>query len=158
MASPTTEAQPALPVDGEPASPPSQERYIRVQHHPRSGLEDLVLSLDSALPAAPDQPGQVKPLVHEGYERAWAPFKTRADFEVAQLITTERMTDEKIDSFLAGVASTPAHDVESHTRDYQPAYIWHSGRSFVNMKSSRDYHKIMEKARDHTVAVSNILF
>jgi hypothetical protein len=153
--------EPVLPP--APSSPDVNEEssmYIRIQHHPRAQKEDETITLDGPSTASETGSNARNPspshadCLDFGYQRPWAPFVNRADFEVAKHIVTNRLGEQEVNSFLTGLAGGDSNNGRPHSDGYQKAYVWHSGNSHVNLKTSRDFSSVMERARAFVPKVS----
>jgi hypothetical protein len=125
--------------------------------HPRRKRAAITTSLDQLL----SEPVLLEPEENDmqndpSWYRPWAPFRTRADFEIAEQFTVQNMSDNHIDTFLRalGPESGREHNNEDHSSTYQQPYLWHVGQSFITMRSKKAYHECMEKARAHLVKVN----
>ncbi|KIJ33454.1 hypothetical protein M422DRAFT_264558 [Sphaerobolus stellatus SS14] len=84
---------------------PSNSLYIEVIHHPHSGgFTTTIIPIASQIGS--DKP--VKSSVPEAYQipvrgKPWAPFRTREDFEFAELAVTEGFNSHCIQKTLDGV-------------------------------------------------------
>jgi hypothetical protein len=149
------------PPQGSPLASPSnsvdEEIFIRTQYHPRRGKPYTLVSLDRAVAdcdVAVDPDSETIPTSH-AWNNPWAPFSCRGDFEAAERITTLRMSDHDINSFLAPIGpNSGVPPTEEHRSGYQPAHLWHIGRSNITMRNANDYHAIMKRAREYIVKVS----
>lgn len=143
---------PDAPCETQPQA--EDKVFIRTEHHPRCHIPDSLLSLDrlSAATTIPEllQSDETSATWHE----PWAPFPSRADFELAEEFTSQRMNNDHISTFLKGMGSSSgAPPTDEHRPGYQPAFVWHLGLSLVTMKLASDYHKLMEKARSRLLKV-----
>lgn len=74
--------------------------FIEVYHHPHSGKDTpTVIPLDDPTKIH-SSPHSVKPLIASA--KPWAPFRTHADFEFAELAVTECLSKMAINRILKG--------------------------------------------------------
>jgi hypothetical protein len=134
-------------------NPPLQARYIRIEyHHHRNKPSDIVpLDKEDTPSSEPlHEPGSSSD--QTSWYCPWTPFKSRADFEAAEMIVRQLMKDDAINQFLSAIARPKAPDKYS-TPGYQQPLDWFAGSSKVSMRSAKEFHAIMEKARLHILAV-----
>ena len=77
-----------------PNGPNPQIDDIKIVYHPHSGKRDEIFHLEdykSSLPRPTDIPTEKNP---------WRPFRTRIDFEIAELILATHMNKDQTTTFL----------------------------------------------------------
>jgi hypothetical protein len=137
----------------EASNAKDEEIFIRTTYHPRRGRPDTLVSLDqmvTEVDATADPDARPSDTGSFAWNHPWAPFSCRADFEAAEHMTKHRMSNGAIDEFLKplGPRSGALPDDE-HRPGYQPAYVWHIGRSLITMRNASDYHNTMARAREY---------
>jgi len=68
----------------------ASSEYLKVQYHPRSKLPDKTMEFSEGVPAlhiSIKPPADLEP---------WAPFGSRADFEFAELVTSDHLSMDSI--------------------------------------------------------------
>jgi hypothetical protein len=154
----------AAPLPESDQVPTTDEEYkIRSSFHPRRKKPDTFVSLTSSLTENSSDGGvnatyNSKAADIEDYLPAWhdpwAPFSSRADFELAERFTRQKMNDSDINTFLSALGpSSGQPDTGDNTPGYQPPYVWHLGRSLITMRRARDYHAMMTRARTYILKV-----
>jgi hypothetical protein len=127
--------------------------HIRESYHPRRDRTPKLISLDQMLSESPNSDRSEADI--PTWHQPWAPFPSRADFELAECFTVQHMSDDSINGFL--LALGPSSGQEASDKDYSPGYqrpfVWHSGKSLITMKNARMYHDYMKKARSHILKV-----
>lgn len=95
-----------MEVDQPPVDAPMPaESCFRVEYHPASGLEPKIIPLDG-----PDQNCRDE-TVYTGPDPPWAPFPTRADFDFADFVTTNNLSDAVTNDLLRRMREHWASDV-----------------------------------------------
>jgi hypothetical protein len=157
MASPPP-SRPGEPIPDPLGDLPSLEDDLVILEtfHPRRKRPSITTSLDQLL-ATPVvlEPEDEDKRDDPSWYRPWAPFRTRADFELAERFTVQHMSDDDIGIFLQALGPDSGKEVPNEDQDptYERPYVWHAGQSFVTMRSKKAYYEVMEKARGHLVKV-----
>jgi hypothetical protein len=143
-----------LPLEDLPGL--QDDLVILETFHPRRKRPSITTSLDKILSESvvlepEDDDKQDDP----SWYRPWAPFRTRADFELAERFTVQHMSDDDISVFLRALGPDSGKEIpnEDPNSTYERPYVWHAGQSFVTMQSKKAYYDVMEKARAHLVKV-----
>jgi hypothetical protein len=141
--SPTVQLPPTpMPIENRPSpdhdpQPNKSAFYIHIQHHPRSGKPDETIPLDGG--GLPDnEPAHPPAPARYGLEVPWAPFRTRADFEAAEICVQGRLNDPLCNRLIKS----------------QP--YWSRGESEVTLKDIHDLGRYLEKARGHVGKVRRL--
>jgi hypothetical protein len=139
----------------------SQDRYIRVEHHPHARRPNDTITIDVPPPSesapAPAAPLDAPSLHDVLGRRPWAPFRTRADAEAASVAIRAGMTGDVLKDYLKGVGAPIRQDSDFTVPGYQKPFDWHDG-SRVTFTSLQDYQNCLERARKYVVKVSFSLF
>jgi hypothetical protein len=148
------------PPDPAPLGQPDQF-YIRIHPHPRAGLKDTTISLDSPASHSPvkaieglrhDEISQLDPLT-----APWFPFKNRPEFEVTRLAVQGGLSKEFMDDLVAGV--TTSTDAYPDSRPgYQPPMQWFKGEGKVTFKNHKDVLAAADRSAAYTEEVGVDLF
>jgi hypothetical protein len=130
--------------------------YIRIERHPNDPNQaEGIIPISDASPLA--SPGVETALPSRetttNLIRPWAPFLTRSDFEVAELIVGSVMKDDMINRLLFGLGNAP-DDNALFPQSYKQPYHWHNGGSSnVSLKSASDVKKALAQARKYAIQV-----
>lgn len=130
----TTNSPSRAPDEGQHTS----TTYIEIIHHPSSGLEPefIFQGLPSLTQATNHQ------AAHQSKRVPWAPFRTRADFEFAEIVTQSALSSSTIKKLLKGIR-----------------HSWTDpGHSRITFENFKDFKQCMEASRKYVVQVSSILF
>lgn len=68
----------------------ASSEYLKVEYHPRSKIPNKTVEFSEGVPAlhiSVEPPAESKP---------WTPFKSRADFEFAELVTSDHLSADSI--------------------------------------------------------------
>ena len=104
---------------------PFQNDDIKIVYHPHSGKPDEIFHLDdynSSLPRPTNIPMEEKP---------WRPFRTRTDFEIAELILATHMNKDQTTNFLKllhEIADDPKCFTIANKKDLDNT--WEGARSY----------------------------
>ena len=79
--------------DGYHPTESHEENDIRVEYYPNSGRETDIFKIDDYLRSVPDVDAVVEP-------EPWAPFRTREDFEFAEIVLEAGMTRSQINALI----------------------------------------------------------
>jgi hypothetical protein len=83
----------------------------------------------------------------------WDPFPGRPEFEFAAEMVELLASNEKIDRILKALTELKRPD-EYTSPDYQEPYSWLQGLGKITgMRSAKDFHKFMNLAKTHILAV-----
>jgi hypothetical protein len=132
--------------------------YIRYEYHPRARkparieLLDIDMAIHGRIKAAPltrDAAAQI--LAGLPFQHPWAPFRTRADFEVTQLATRLLAKGNDLRDLLRGASQSSLMD-NPNIINYEHPYRWQD-RSFVTFSSVRDFESTMTHARSYVLGV-----
>jgi hypothetical protein len=117
---------PDIEIHGTPPPPdPFQNDDIKIVYHPRCGKPDEIFHLEdynSSLPRPTNIPTEEKP---------WRPFRTRIDFEIAELILATHMNKDQTTNFLKllhEIAADPKCFTIANKKDLDNA--WEGARSY----------------------------
>jgi hypothetical protein len=91
--------------------PPTNAPTIRIEHHPNSGLPDVVLTLDEYVARTNATVEQLYDLsnpagveTNEAHNSSthppWYPFRTQADFDFAEFVSMLRLSNPEIDALI----------------------------------------------------------
>ncbi|KAK7456407.1 hypothetical protein VKT23_010655 [Stygiomarasmius scandens] len=97
----------------------SSSFFIRISTHPTASISDQFVSLDNlAVPneSAPDT--NTVPIPSKPLQCPWAPFRTRADFEYAEIAVCSKLPKEAVDAQLHGIHTDWAENAKITLRDY----------------------------------------
>ena len=94
---------------------------IKMIHHPNARIEERVFAFDDYCGADSfrPEPSGVAPLSPQDLERPWRPFRTKLDFEVAEVVLDAHMNTLQTEKLLALI-----HEAIPYTR----SRIIHSGQ------------------------------
>jgi hypothetical protein len=128
---------------------PATGMYVRIHHHPSSGLPDEIITLDQYLQTRAAQfPLDHKHLAKESdaglklYQKPpWYPFKTAEDFDFAEFAHKCRFSNTDIDEHLRRLKN-----------------VWCTGvESKISFNTHGDINSMMEAMRETGVKVSSPL-
>jgi hypothetical protein len=151
-----------LPPSSFPPEVPesSSSEYIRTQYHPHACKVDDIEYLDGSVPSKATSSTSEELgldtaeaiLRNLPYQRPWAPFRSRADFEVAELATKLLAKGDALADLIRGTGP-PRLDKTLDIPGYQHPLHWHD-ESKVTFSSVKDFDEIMARARTYVLEVS----
>jgi len=105
---------------------------IKVIHHPSARIEERVFAFDDycGTDSFRPEPSGVAPLSSEDLERPWRPFRTKLDFEVAEVVLDAHMNTLQTEKLLALIHEA-IRDPESFTlaNSKDLSSVWDFARS-----------------------------
>jgi hypothetical protein len=141
-----------------PCAHAAGDDYIRYIYHPKLQKPERVeylshptstVSLLHETNAA--HSGLDEFLQHLPSQRPWAPFRTRADFEVAELATRLLAKGDDLKDLICGVG-TPVHDAMMDIAGYQHLWDWHD-ETKVTFTLIKDFESTLARARTYVLGV-----
>lgn len=136
--------------------------YICHEYHPNARREDWIECIDvqpsfdvpSTRSATHPRLLCSQPLQDIALQPPWAPsFRTRADFEVAELAVETSMKGKHLERYLRGVGPPRHH--ESADPSYVHPFVWHL-QSNVTFTSVSDFHRCLDLAAKSVLKVQVI--
>jgi hypothetical protein len=86
---------------------------------------------------------------------AWAPFPSRADFEITELAIRATLNANQKQDLLKGIQSERDTDPLA-SPSYQAPYVWSKSETLGSISSVREMDTLMEKARRYTIQACTI--
>jgi hypothetical protein len=128
--------------------------FIRIEHHPDDPCkDDKIISLSATKSDLSElTPPKSGPGISKAYLMPWAPFPTRADFEITQLAVLGLLAADNKGKLLMGVHSNPDDDPLA-SPSYQAPFVWHQGPSNATIRTVGEMEALLKKARSHTIQV-----
>jgi hypothetical protein len=141
------------------------EQYILYEYHPNSGLTTKREVIGATVASSKSQQ-HASPLNAPGIDalEPWRPYKSRADFEFAEIFVNAKMGQDTAKRYLAGVTGLfpdgmfKGLDIPNikFPPNYVPPYQWFDA-SKITFKSRQDLDRTLERARKHILQVSCVL-
>jgi hypothetical protein len=143
-------------MDIDPLDDPSDDRHIRVEYHPHAKKPDERILIDRRAPsiATSTEHDRGSALPELFGRTPWAPFRTRADAEFADIAVRARMTGDILKDYLRAASTPkPLHNIDDPR--YQAPYHWHE-KSNITFTSVKDYEDSLARARKYVQQVISL--